>query len=143
MSFQSIRALIETRVNNAFQGIAQPIPVVFDNVGGEPPGIEYVELTIDYTSFTEPILCPTESGIEVIRGNLQMVIYSPRGLGMARIESLDAVALTVMNNLKDWSLSDPAGVKCQIGEVLGPVNVLSGDDPLAANNVSAPFLAYG
>ena len=143
MSFQAIRALIETRVNDAFQGIAQPVPVVFDNVGGEPPGIEYVELIIDYVNFTEPVLCQTESSIEHIRGNLQMVIRSPRGNGMGRIESLDAVGLTVMNKLKDWTLPDPAGVKCHVGEILGPVHVLTGDDPLATSNISAPFLAYG
>ena len=40
MSFQTIRALIETRINDAFQGLSTPVPVVFDNVGEEPPGHE-------------------------------------------------------------------------------------------------------
>ena len=62
---------------------------------------------------------------------------------MARLETLSATGMAVMNSLKSWNLPDPDGVKCQVGQVLGPVNVLSGDDPLALSNISAPFLAYG
>ena len=141
MSFQTIRALIETRINDAFQGLSTPVPVVFDNVGEEPPGQEYVWLTIDYVSMTEPILCPEESGIEVIRGNIQLAIYTPRGTGMGRLETLGATGLTALNTLK--AAPDPNGVICQIGTTLGPVYVLTGDEPLALSNVSAPFMAYG
>ena len=143
MSFATIRALIELRVNDAFQGLATPVPVVFDNVGGEPPGTEYVQLSVNYVTTTEAVLCQEESGIEVLRGNLQLAVYSPRGNGMARLETLSATGMAVMNSLKSWNLPDPDGVKCQVGQVLGPIHVLSGDDPLALSNISAPFLAYG
>nr|BAR34294.1 hypothetical protein [uncultured Mediterranean phage uvMED] len=143
MSFQTIRALIETRVNDAYQALATPVPVVFQNVQEEAPGTEYVRLSIDYTSTSEPILNPLESGIEVIRGNIQLAIYTPRSAGMGRLESLSTTGLIVLNSLKSWSLSDPNGIKCQLGPTLGPVNVLSGNDPLALSNVSAAFLAYG
>ena len=143
MSFQTIRALIETRFSDAYSGLGTPVPVVFDNVGGEPPGVEYVEVNISYASTSEPVLCKVENSVEVLRGNLQVVVRTPRGNGMARLESLDAVAMTVMNNLKSWNLPDPDGVVCTLGEVLGPIHVLSGPDPLALSNISAPFLAYG
>ena len=143
MSFQAIRALIETRVNDAYQGLTTPVPVVFDAVQEEPPGQEYVWLTISYTSTSEPVLNPIESSIEVIRGNIQLAIYTPRGTGMGRLETLSATGLQVLNSLKSWNLPDPDGVKCQIGNTLGPINVLSGDDPLALSNVSAAFMAYG
>ena len=143
MSFQTIRALIETRVNDAFQALTIPVPVVFDNVGGEPPGTEYVQLSINYVTTTEPVLCQTESAIEVLRGNLQLAIYTPRGNGMARLQTLSATGMTVLNSLNSWNLPDPDGVKCKVGQVLGPINVLSGDDPLALSNVSAPFNARG
>lgn len=142
MSFQTIRALIETRVNDAYQSLSTPVPVMFDAVQEEPPGTEYVALSIDYTSTSEPILNPLESGIEVIRGNIQLAIYTPRGTGMGRLEALSSTGLIVLNSLKSWSLSDPNGIKCQVGATLGPINVLSGNDPLALSNVSAPFLAY-
>ena len=142
MSFQTIRALIETRVNDAYQGLSTPVPVMFDAVQEEPPGTEYVDLSISYTSTSEPILNPLESGIEVIRGNIQLAIYTPRGAGMRRLEALSSTGLIVLNSLKSWDLPDPDGIKCQIGATLGPINVLSGNDPLVLSNVSAPFLAY-
>ncbi|MCP4812107.1 MAG: hypothetical protein GY888_06330, partial [Planctomycetaceae bacterium] len=126
MSFQTIRALIETRFSDAYGGLATPVPVVFDNVGGEPPGVEYVEVNISYVSTAEPVLCKEENSIEVLRGNLQVVVRTPRGNGMGRLESLDATAMTVMNNLKSWNLPDPDGVICTLGEVLGPVHLLAG-----------------
>ena len=116
---------------------------MFGNVQEEPPGQEYVWLTISYTSTSEPVLNPIESSIEVIRGNIQLAIYTPRGTGMGRLESLSSTGLQVLNSLKSWNLPDPDGVKCQIGNTLGPVNVLSGNDPLALSNVSAAFMAYG
>ncbi len=143
MSFQTIRALIETRINDAYQALATPVPIVFDNVQEEAPGSEYVVLTIDYTSTTEPVLCQSESSIEVIRGNIQLAIYTPRGTGMGRLEALGSTGLIVLNSLKSSSLPDPDGVKCQVGTTLGPVNVLTGDNPLALTNVSAAFMAYG
>ena len=135
MSFQTIRAYIETSVNDAFTALTKPVPVVFDSVGGEPPGTEYVQLTIVYNTFSEPILCLEENGIEAISGTIQMAIYSPRGNGMARLEELGAVAMNVINKLRKNGFS--------AGAALGPVHVLSGDDPLALSNVSAPFMARG
>ena len=131
--FSAIRAHIETSVANAYAAITTPVPVVFDNVGGEPPGTEYVELTIVYNTFSEPVLCLDENGIEAITGTIQMAIYSPRGNGMRRLEELGAVAMTVLNQLKKNGFG--------VGSALGPVHVLSGNAPLALSNVSAPFSA--
>ena len=139
MSFQAFRSLIETRVNDAFSALS--VPVVFDNVGGEPPGTEYVELAISYTSTTEPTLCPEESGMEVIRGDVQLAIYAPRGNGMGRLETLATEGLKTLNKLNDWGLPNPGAVYVKAGQVLGPVYVTTGNDPLVVANVSAPFTA--
>ena len=139
MSFQALRALIETRVNDAFSALS--VPVVFDNVGGEPPASEYVELAISYTSTTEPTLCPEESGMELIRGDVQLAIYAPRGNGMGRLETLATEGLKTLNKLNDWALPNPGAVYVKAGQVLGPVYVTTGNDPLVVANVSAPFTA--
>ena len=131
MSFQQIRALIETKTIDAFSALTPPVPVVFDAVGGEPPATEYVEVSINYVNFTRPVLKLETNGIEAIRGNLQLVIRSPRGNGMGRIEELDGTAMILLDQMKTNEFS--------IGEVLGPVQILSGDDPLALSNISAPF----
>jgi hypothetical protein len=131
MSFQQIRALVETRTINAFSALTPPVPVVFDNVGGEPPATEYVELSISYVNFYLPVLRLETNGIEAIRGNIQLSIYSPKGNGMRRIEELDFTGMALLDQMKTNEFS--------VGEVLGPVQVLSGDDPLALSNISAPF----
>ena len=131
MSFQQIRALIETQTIDAFSALTPPVPVTFDNVGGEPPAVEYVELTITYVNFFLPVMRLESNGIESIRGNIQIAIRSPRGNGMGRIEELDYTAMALLDQMKTNEFS--------VGEVLGPVQVLSGDDPLALSNISAPF----
>ena len=141
MSFQSIRALVETRVNSAFGALTTPVPVVFDNVGGEPPGSEYVVLSLSYTETTQPVLCQEEAAIEALRGNIQIVAYTARGNGMKRLEELSAVAMTTLNQLNNWALPNPNSVQMRVGQILGPTHVLSGNDPLAVSNVSAPFVA--
>lgn len=133
MSFQQIRSFIEVRTIDAFSALTPPVPVIFDNVGGEPPATEYVEVSINYVNFSLPILKLETNGIESIRGNLQLVIRSPRGNGMGRIEELDSTAMMLLDQMKTNEFS--------VGEVLGPVQVLSGDDPLALSNISAPFNA--
>ena len=131
MSFQQIRALIETRTIDAFSALTPPVPVVFDNVGGEPPATEYVQLSISYVNFYLPVMRLETNGIEAIRGNIQLAIYSPKGNGMGRIEELDYTGMALLDQMKTNEFS--------VGEVLGPVQVLSGDDPLALSNISAPF----
>ena len=131
MSFQQIRALIETQTIDAFSALTPPVPVAFDNVGEEPPATEYVQLTISYVNFFLPVMKIDGNGIESIRGNIQLAIRSPRGNGMGRIEELDYTAMALLDQMKTNEFS--------VGEVLGPVQVLSGDDPLALSNISAPF----
>lgn len=137
MSLRAIRSLFETRINNAYQSLTVPVPVVFDNVGEEPPGEEYVILSLSYTSFAEPQLCPSESLIEYIRGNVQIACYTPRQLGMSRLEELAAVGITALNTIK---VGSPSTLHPNIGEILGPTPVLGGNAPKALVNLSAPFV---
>ena len=141
MSLANIRALIETQVNDAFQAMSPAVPVVFDNVQEEPPGTEYVILSVSYPSFTEPVLCPEGSSIEYIRGTVQLACYTPRAQGMRRLEEMATVAMQTLNFMK--AAVDPNNVRLNIGSISGPDPVLAGDQPLALVNVAAPFTAKG
>ena len=141
MSLANIRALIETQVNDAFQMLSPPVPVVFDNVQEEPPGNEYVILSISYPSFTEPVLCPEESSIECIRGSVQIACFTPRAQGMKRLEEMGTVAMQTLNFMK--SAPDPNNVRLSIGVIAGPDPVLAGNQPYALVNIAAPFTAKG
>jgi hypothetical protein len=144
MSFANIRSLVEVAVTNAYGALTPPVPVVYQNVQEEPPGgadTEYVIVSLSYPQLTEPIICPDESNIETIRGNVTLVCYTPRAAGMKRLEELGAVGVQTLNGLKGQA--DPNGVRFNLGSVEGPIPVLVGDNPLALVNVNAPFTAKG
>ena len=141
MSIANIRKLIETEINTAYAGMTPAVPVVYDNVQEEPPGQEYVMLSISFPSFTEPVLCPDESNIEYIRGTVQIACYTPRAQGMLRLESMASVGMVALNNMK--AATDPDNVRLSIGSISGPDPVLAGDAPLALVNLAAPFTAKG
>jgi hypothetical protein len=137
MTFQSIRAHIETKVNDAFQALTPAVPVVFDNVQETPPALPYVICLISYTDTTIPTVCVTDGAVEQINGNLQLSIYVPRAQGMKALEEYGAEAMKVMNTLFSWG--DP--VKVKAGQINGPVPLLDGDQPYALATISCPFLA--
>ena len=141
MSIANIRSLFESHISDSFGALTPAVPVMFDNVQDTPPAGEHVVLTVSFPSFTEPTLCMTESGVEYIRGNVQIACYTPRGQGMKRLEVLAETAIIALNNIQDQT--DTNNVRPRVGQILGPINVLTGREPLALTNVSAPFVAKG
>ena len=137
MSFQLIRAHIESRVNAAFQALVPPIEVVFDNVQDTPTAVPYVLCLISYNTATQPVICPDGGAVENLRGDLQLSIYGPRGRGMGALELYAAEGMRVMNTMYDKTAD--AQVKC--GQILGPVPSLAGAEPYALVTLSCPFTA--
>ena len=137
MSYATIRALIESSVAAAYG----TVPVMFDAVQETPPNSEHVILAISFPSSVLPTLCPDESGIELIRGNVQISCYAPKGRGMKRLEELAAIGVQTLVTLQ--TRPDPNGVRPRVGEISGPTPVLSGDQPYALTTISAPFTARG
>lgn len=137
MTLKTVRALFESHLNAAYQALTPPVPVMFDNVQETPPNSEHVILSLGYDTFTEPLVCMTEPMIEAIRGTIQIACYTPKGRGMARLEELGVTAIQALNTIH----TNPLAVQAhpQIPTVNGPVPILSGDQPYALVNVSAPF----
>jgi hypothetical protein len=137
MTLQAVRAHIESKVYNAFQGLTPSLPVVWDNVQEKPPGMPYVICLISYTNTTESVVCQTEASVENLNGNLQLSIYVPRGGGMKALEEYAAEGMKVMNTMYDWSSS----VRVRCGQINGPVPLLNGPEPYALATISCPFSA--
>lgn len=135
MTFQAVRAHIESKVYSAFQALTPALPVVWDNVQEKPPGLPYVICLISYTSTTETILDQAEAAIENLTGNIQLSIYVPRGGGMKALEEYSTTAMVVFNTMYDWSSS----VRVRCGQINGPVPLLNGPEPYALATVSCPF----
>mgnify|MGYP001203427082 CR=1 FL=1 len=137
MSFASVRSVIESRVWDQYQGLAQPIDVVFDNVQEVPPALPYVICLVSYITTTEPIICPGGSAIENLFGNLQLSCYAPRAKGMKAIEEMAAEGMKAMNTMYDMNAT--TRVKC--GQISGPTPVLAGTEPYALVTLSCGFTA--
>ena len=137
MSLADIRALIETKVNDAFGVLNPPVEVVFDNVQETPPALPYVVLNISYTDTTVTTVRPSDGALKQINGNIQIAAYAPRGRGMKGLEELATTSMQVLNGLYDWS--NP--VKVRAGPINGPVSLLTGDQPYAMVNTSCAFVA--
>ena len=78
MTFQAIRAHIETSVNNAYQALSPAVPVVFDNVQETPPDLPYVVCLVSYTETTVTTVCVTDGAMEQLNGNLQLDLCPTR-----------------------------------------------------------------
>lgn len=141
MSYATIRATFETAIATPYSLLPTPVPVMFDNVQETPPNGEHVILAISFPSTVLPTLCPDESGIELIRGNVQVSCYTPKGRGMKRLEELAQVAVQALVGIS--ALPDTNNVRPRVGEISGPTPVLSGDQPYALTTISAPFTAKG
>ena len=137
MTFQAIRAHIETKVNDAFQALVPSIEVMFDNVQETPPAVPYVVCLISYLDTTVTTVSVTDGAMEQLNGNLQLSIYVPRGQGMKALEEYATTSMVLMNNLYDWGST----VKVKAGQINGPVPLLNGDQPYALATISCPFIA--
>ena len=137
MSFADVRQVIETKVNDAYQGLSPAIPVVWDNVQETPPDLPYVMCLISYTSTTEPVICPGGGALERLLGNLQLSCYAPRARGMKALKEMAAEGMAAMNTMYDSAKSTT--VKC--GQINGPTPVLGGTEPYALTTLSCSFSA--
>ena len=142
MTLQRIRAYIESSVNAAYAGLADPVTVVFENTLDTPPALPYVLCLIDYTSTTELLVCNLEPATEDLRGNLQLSCFVKRGRGMRQLEELASTAMATINNLYDWE----SEIRVKPGAINGPVSDASGvsgrvEDAYVFATVSCPFQA--
>jgi hypothetical protein len=137
MTLQAVRSVIESKVFSAYQALTPPVEVVFDNTYDTPPALPYVVCLIDYVSTTETVICQTETAVENLQGNLQLSIYTPRGLGMKDLELYAAEGMKAINTIYDPN--SPVKVRC--GQITGPRALLNGPEPYAVSTLACAFSA--
>ena len=135
MTFQAVRAEIESKVYSAYQNLNPPVEVLFDNTFETPPALPHVVCLVSYGSTTESVMCQAESSVENLTGNIQLSVYAPRAKGMGALELYAAEGMKVMNTMYDWSSS----VRVRCGQINGPVPLLNGPEPYALVTISCPF----
>ena len=81
MTFQAVRAEIESKVYSAFQALSPPVAVVFDNTLETPPALPHVVCLISYTSTTETVICQSEAAIETCKATCSFRFMPHAGAG--------------------------------------------------------------
>ncbi len=141
MTIAAIRSLFERTINSAYQALATPVPVYFDNVQEDPlfgSDAEYVVLSVSFPSITTGVICMEASAMDRINGSVQISCYGPRGQGMKRLEELSSVGSQALQTIKT---AGDATVRASVGAVDGPTQVPGGDAPYCLTVISAPFNA--
>ena len=137
MTFASVRAVVESKINSAYQALTPAVPVMFDNVQETPPDLPYVVCVMSYVSASEPVICPGGGSLERLVGNLQLSCYVRRGQGMKQVEELVTAGWQAMDTM--WDANASTRVKC--GQVNGPTPLLDGPEPYALCTFSCQFQA--
>jgi hypothetical protein len=137
MTFQALRAHIESKIFAVYQAENPPLPVVFDNTVETPPAMPYVNCLVSYNSMSTNVICQTDTSVEEITGNIMLSVYVKRGQGMKDLELYSQLGMQCLNTMYDWS--SPVRVRC--GPINGPVTPPGGPDPYAVATVSCAFTA--
>ena len=139
MRYQAIRAAIESPLQTSFGALSPAVPVFFDNITAAPANAttEYVRVAIDFGLTTEQTL---ESNFDRIRGNIVIRVYSEKGKGPARNQTLINTAVTTLLGLSA-STRAGSGVYLRPGAINGPTFSTTEASPHLMGQIDTGFTA--
>ena len=119
MDYQAIRAAIEQPLLNAFNALSPSVPVYFDNITAAPKNTttEYVRVNLTFGITNEPTLT---GSVDFARGALVIRVFTEKGQGPARNQTLLTTAVNVLETLNATAKTD-SGVFFRVSEIRGPV----------------------
>jgi len=139
MNYQAIRASIENPLLSAFGALVPAVPVFFDNITAVPANTttEYVRVNITFGITNEPTLT---SSVDNARGALIIRIFTEKGRGPARNQTLLTTAVNVLETLN--STAKPAtGTFMRIGEINGPTFSSTEESPHFVGRIDTGWTA--
>lgn len=118
MDYQKIRAAVENPLLKAFNALTPPVPVYFDNITAAPKNTttEYVRINVTFGVTNEPTLT---SSVDNARGAIVIRIFTEKGRGPARNQTLVTTAVNVLEKLNDTAKTT-TGVFFRVGQIDGP-----------------------
>tara|TARA_R100000664_G_scaffold32792_1_gene48315 strand:+ start:1506 stop:1937 length:432 start_codon:yes stop_codon:yes gene_type:complete len=139
MNYQKIRAAVENPLLTAFGALSPAVPVFFDNITAAPlnSNTEHVRVNINFGLTNEPTL---NSSVDDARGVISIRIYTEKGKGPARNQTLVTSAVGVLETLND-SAKTNAGVFFRVGQIEGPSFSSTETSPLFASTIDTSFVA--
>tara|TARA_R100000781_G_C4054452_1_gene118840 strand:+ start:209 stop:640 length:432 start_codon:yes stop_codon:yes gene_type:complete len=139
MNYQSIRAQVENPLLTAFGALSPAIPVYFDNITAAPLNStgEYVRVNVTFGLTNDPTLT---SSIDNARGAIIIQIFTEKGKGPARNQTLLNTAVDVLETLNN-STKGTTGTYFKVGQIDGPSFSSTEDSPLFMGRIEASYVA--
>ena len=139
MNYQKVRAAVENPLLTAFGALSPAVPVFFDNITAAPPNspTEYVRVNITFGSTNEPTL---SSSVDNAQGAIVIRIFTEKGKGPARNQTLVTSAVGVLETLNDTAKTN-SGVFFRLGVIEGPTFSSNENPPLFASTINTSYFA--
>ena len=139
MNYQAIRAAVENPILTAFTNLSPTVPVFFDNITAAPLGsvTEYVLVNIIFGITNETTL---NSSVDNAKGSIVIRVYSEKGKGPARSQTLITTAVGVLETLNDTAKTN-SGVFFRTGDIDGPTFSTTEDPPLFEGRIDTSYFA--
>ena len=139
MNYQSIRAAVENPILTAFTNLSPSVPVFFDNITAAPISstTEYVTINVTFGITNEPTL---NSSIDNAQGAIVIRVFSEKGKGPARNQTLVTTAVNVLETLNDTAKTN-SGVFFRTGDIEGPTFSTTESPPLFEGRIDTSYFA--
>lgn len=139
MNYQAIRAAVENPLLSAFSSLVPAVPVYFDNITAAPANAttEFVRVNVTFGLTNEPTLT---SSVDNARGAIVIRIFTEKGRGPARSQTLLTTAVNVLETLNSTAKTT-TGVYFRVGEINGPTFSSTEDSPLFMGRIDTSYVA--
>lgn len=139
MNYQAIRAAVENPLLTAFGDLSPAVPVYFDNITAVPPNTttEYVRVNVTFGLTNEPTLT---SSVDNARGAIVIRIFTEKGRGPARNQTLLTTAVNVLETLNNTAKTS-SGVYFRLGEINGPTFSATEEAPHFVGRIDTSYVA--
>jgi len=139
MRYQAVRAAVESPIQTAFGALSPAVPVFFDNITAAPENstTEYIKVSLSFGLTTEQGLT---TNLDRIRGSIVIRVYTEKGKGPARNQTLVDTAVTTLLSLSA-STRAATGIYLRPGVVNGPTFSTAEESPHMMGRIDAGFIA--
>jgi hypothetical protein len=139
MRYQAVRAAVESPIQTAFGALSPAVPVLFDNITAVPENstTEYIKVSLSFGLTTEQGLT---TNFDRIRGSIVVRVYTEKGKGPARNQTLVDTAVTTLLSLSA-STRAATGIYLRPGVVNGPTFSTTEQSPHMMGRIDAGFIA--
>ena len=139
MNYQKIRAKVENPLLTAFGALSPAVPVFFDNITSAPLNStsEYVRVNVTFGLTNEPTLT---SSVDNARGAIVIRIFTEKGRGPSRNQTLITTAVDVLETLNNGT-KGTTGTYFKVGAIDGPSFSSDEDAPLFMSRIETSYVA--